>query len=170
MTVPEAMHSAVWNVRVGADVLDYASDDVPLATHCPRNDLFPNAASPETFSALILMFVLGETTDQGFVYFNDAAQLGFWFDQCRADFVAHGMRGLVRTETHVALNLKRANTLFAGEHQMHHLEPLAKRLIRVFKNGASDMREAVTTALDRLTLIELPFKRHGLDGANVDVA
>src|SRR5258706_9006877 len=163
MTVPEAMHSAVWNVRVGADVLDYASDDVPLATHCPRNDLFPNAASPETLSALILMFVLGETTDQGFVYFNDAAKLGFGFDKRRANFVAHGMRGFVRTETHVALNLERADPLFAGEHQVHHLEPLAKRLVRVFKDRANDMREAITTALDRLTLVALPFKRHGLD-------
>lgn len=84
--------------------------------------------------------------------------------------MAHGVRGFVRTEPHVALDLEGADPLFAGEHQMHHLEPLAKRLVGVFKNGARDMREAVTAALDRLTLVALPFKGHGLDGENVDVA
>lgn|SRR6476646_6195125 len=156
--------------RDGADIRNYAGDNVALAAHRARDDLFPNATSPETFPTLILVLVLGETTNQGFVNFNDAAQLGFGFDQGGADFMAHGMRSFVRPETHVTLDLERADALFAGEHQMHHLEPLAKRLVRVFKDGASDVREAITRSLDRLTLIALPFKRHGLDGENVDIA
>jgi hypothetical protein len=152
------------------DVVDDAGDDVALAAHSASDNRFAGSGRPRLAVALNPMPVLCLAADERFVNFNDAAQLGFRFDQGRADFVAHRMCSFVRAETHVALNLERADTLFAGEHQMHHLEPLAKRLVRVLKDGARDMREAITRALDRLTLIALPFERHGLDRENLDVA
>jgi hypothetical protein len=51
------------------------------------------------------------------------------------------MRRVVAAEPHDALNLKGANSLLAGQHQMANAKPLAKRLIRVFNDLASDMRE-----------------------------
>ena len=151
-------------------VFNDAGDDVAFAADSASDDCFAGSGRTRLSIALNPMPVICLAADECFVHLNDAAQLGFRFDQSGADFVAHGMRGFVRTETHVTLNLERANSLFAGEHQVHHLEPLAKRLVGVFKDGASDMREAIASTLDRLTLVALPFKVHGLDGENINIA
>jgi hypothetical protein len=41
------------------------------------------------------------------------------------------------------MNLERADALLAGPHEVHDLEPLPERLIRVFKNDPGYVREAV---------------------------
>jgi hypothetical protein len=41
------------------------------------------------------------------------------------------------------VDLNGANSLLAGQHQMSDAKPPAERLIRVLKNGAGDMREAI---------------------------
>ena len=116
------------------------------------------------------MAVIVFPANVSFINLDNAAKFGFRLNKRRADFVAHIERGLIGTEAHLPLNLQRANSFFAAQHQVDHFKPLAKRLVGVFKNGARDVRESITRALDRLTLIALPFKRHRTDRENLCVA
>jgi hypothetical protein len=53
------------------------------------------------------------------------------------------MCGAIGAQSHHPLNLERADALLAGQHEVHDLEPLPERLIRVFKNDPGYMREAL---------------------------
>ena len=48
--------------------------------------------------------------------------------------MTHGPCGFVGSKTHEAHDLKRAHSFFAGQHEVDDAKPIAKRLIRVFKN------------------------------------
>src|SRR5260370_26237132 len=137
-------------IRIGND----ARDHVALALDSANNNEL--ASNPGSGMFLIPMPIAVAAADVGFVNFDDAAQLGFRLNESRANFVAHGMRRAVAPEAHDALNLESANSLLAGQHQMHDAKPLAERLIRIFKDGASDMREAIGG--HRSAFIALPVK------------
>jgi hypothetical protein len=49
--------------------------------------------------------------DESFVNFDNAAKLGFGFDQGGADFVSHQPSGFDRTKTHIAAKLASAHSL-----------------------------------------------------------
>jgi hypothetical protein len=138
----------------GIGIVDDASNNVALATDSADHDrLSGNAGSG---MLLIPMAIAVAAADIGFVNFDDAAKLGFRFDESGADFVAHGMCGAVAAEAHHTLDLKSADPFFAGEHQMHDLEPLSERLVRVLKDGASNVREAIGSHWS--AFIALPVK------------
>jgi hypothetical protein len=142
----------------GADVIDDAGDDVALAADSASNNRFSGSGRTGLAVALVPMPVLRLATDEGFVDLDNAAELGFGFDEGSADFMAHGMRRTVAAEAHDALNLEGANSLLARQHQMSDAEPLAERLIRILKDCARDMREAIASV--RSALIALPFEGH----------
>ena len=133
-------------------VVDNTRDDIAFALDRASNNSLTGSGRARLAVALIPMPVLGFATDKSFVNFNDAAKFGLGLNESRADFVAHGMRRAVAAEAHDALNLKGANSLLAGQHQVHDAEPFAKRLVRVLKNGARDMREAITVHLASFAL------------------
>ena len=68
--------------------------------------------------------------------------------------MAHIPSRPVGTETHQPEDLKGANALLAGQHQMDDAEPLAQGLICVLKNRACDVREAVVGARGRACVAE----------------
>ena len=72
------------------------------------------------------------------------------FDQSRADFVAHGMGGAVAPETHHALDLERADTFLAGQHQVDDPKPLSERLIRILEDRSGNVREAIGRLRERI--------------------
>jgi hypothetical protein len=152
----------------GADVIDNARDHVTLAAHSASDNRFAGCGRTGLEVALNPMPVLGFAADEGFVNFHNAAKLGFRFDQSRADFVAHGMRRTVAAEAHDTLNLEGANSLLAGQHQMGDAEPLAERLVRVLKDRARDMREAITRV--RSALVALPLEGHRPDRKDLWIA
>ena len=85
-------------------------------------------------------------------------------DQRRADFVRHEPSCFDRTETHVAPDLARAHSLFAGQHQVSDLEPVAERLVRVLKDRAGNDRKPIAV---RGALLALPMplaRRQVIDG------
>jgi hypothetical protein len=133
-------------------ILNDASDYVALAANSANNNSLAGSSRTRLAVSLIPMSVLGFAADERFVNFNNAAKLGLRFDQSGADFVAHGMRRAVRAEAHDALDLEGANSLLAGQHQMDDAKPFAKRLVRVLKNGARDVREAIAIHLARFAL------------------
>ena len=139
-----------------------ARDDVALTAH-RANDwrLARASAAAHAVVAFHPVAIVVFATNPGFVNLDNTAKLFLRLDHCSTDFVAHAVRSLVTAETHLPLNLKGADTLFAGSHQVHDLEPLAKRLVRVLKDRARDMREAIT--LIRRALVALPLVRHRAD-------
>jgi len=106
---------------------------------------------------LIPMTVLVFASNERFVHLNDAAQLINVLHKRRADFVAHSPRGFVGAKSHVTHDLQCAHALFAGEHEVSNLEPVAERLVCVLKNRARNMRETIA-AFGR-ALITLPRPR-----------
>jgi hypothetical protein len=124
-------------------VLNDTGNHVSLAPYSANDNRFTGGRRAGLSITLVPMPVLGFAADERFVDFNDAAQLGFWFDQCDPDFVSHQPRGFDRAKTHIAAKLTRAHSLFASQYQVSDFEPVAERLIRVLENGSGDAREAI---------------------------
>ena len=152
----------------GFCVFDDASDDVSLALDRTDDGSFAASAATRPAIPLANVTVLIVAADVGFIDFDNAAEFGFGFDQSGADFVTHGERGFIRTEAHHALNLKGANSLFACEHQMGDAEPIAQRLIRVFKDGPGDMGEAIAGIGS--AFVALPLEGHRRDGKDLRIS
>ena len=94
--------------------------------------------------------------DVGFINLDNAAKLRSG-SIIAARILWHIQRGVVRAKAHLPLNLKRGNSLFAGRHQVHDLEPLAKRLVRVLKNRAGDHRKAIAVRWSALRALPMPL-------------
>lgn len=135
------------------DAMQSASNDISLAAD-GTNDRKLAGASTAGLAVMLLvpMPVAVLTADPRLIDFDDAAQLGFGFNQGRADFVAHGMCCAVGTKAHHALNLKGADTFFAGEHQVGDAKPLPQRLVRILEDRPSDAREPVAVLGANLAL------------------
>ena len=61
----------------------------------------------------------------------------------------------------LAMNLKRAYSLFALSHQVNDLEPSAKRVVGILENGLRDNREAVTVFSAAVLSLAKPMERSG---------
>jgi hypothetical protein len=105
-------------------------------------------------------------TDIGFINFNNAHELAkFFIRQPSANAVAHVPSGFVRAETHLPLNLKGANAFLAGQHQMDNAKPITKVFVRVFEDGAGDVREAICATATAVWAFPVPL--HGLQRIDV---
>jgi len=125
--------------RLSRNTFQNAGNHVTLALHSANDWCF---VAVMTF-LFIPMPVFVFAADERFVHFDDAAQLVDILHKRCADFMAHSPCGFVRAETHVAHDLERTHSLFARKHQVSDFKPLAKRLIRVLKNRARNMRETI---------------------------
>jgi hypothetical protein len=144
----------------GPDVFDDAADGIALATDSANDGDFAraNTARSAASAALIPMSVLGEPAHEGLVNFNNPAKLlDGLIRESGPDAMCHVPSGLERAETHVAPNLAGTDALLAGQHQVDDAEPVAQRLIRVFKDRAGNVREAIAGL--RSALVALPVPR-----------
>ena len=140
-----------------------AGDYVALALDCADDwGLERIIATPSSSAALVPMTVFIFAADVGFVHFDNAAELNFRLDKSSADFVAHAPSGFVAAKTHKPHDLKGAHPLFAGQHQVSNLEPVAERLVRIFKDSSGDTGEPIAL---RRTGSALPME--GLVGGSV---
>jgi hypothetical protein len=140
------------------DVSKYAGNNVALTLHraddrgfCGRRVL---AALPALPSVLVLIL----SADERFINLDNPAKPGFRLNQGRADFVAHAPSGFVRAEAHNPLNFEGANAFLASQHAMDDAIPFAQGLVRVLKNRAGNVREAIGGL--RRAIIALPPVRH----------
>jgi hypothetical protein len=141
------------------DVFQNAGDDIALAGDGTDDRSFGRGAMLAGALNAVPMFVFVFSADEAFVHLNDAAKLvHVLFDKGGTDFVAHQPRGFDRTEAHVAPDLPRTHSLFAGQHQMGDLEPVAERLVRVLEDGARDDREPIAVR-GALFALPVPFAR-----------
>ena len=153
----------------GAGIGNHPSDHVAGPLDSPDHDFLARATSPAEVAttALTLVLVLGLAAHKCFIHFNVAHQLAeFNVAEGSADLVAHRPSSLVGAEAHHAMNLKRADALLAGEHQVNNAEPLAQRLIRVFEDRTDQHRKAIAHA-PRRALIALPMPRLAAVGVDV---
>src|SRR5262249_28467735 len=118
-------------------------DDVALAFNCANDWGFARANTAAPACLFVPMPVVILATNECFINFDDTTELLFRLDQCSADFVAHAVRSAVRTEAHHALDLQRAHALLAGQHVVNDAEPVAERLVRVFKDGPGNNGEPI---------------------------
>jgi hypothetical protein len=108
-------------------------------------------ARPTLATVPMLVFVFA--ADEGFINFDNAAEFLNVLDQRCSDLVAHAPCGFVTPKAHVTHDLQSAHALFAGEHEVSDLEPVAERLVGVFKDGPGDMGEPIAV---RGALFALP--------------
>lgn len=145
--------------------IQHARDNVALALH--RAD--DRRLVVPTF-LFIPMPVRVFAANISFIKFDNAAKFFQRLHQCATDFVAHAMRGLVATETHLPLNLQRTNSLFAGQHQVHNFEPLAERLVGILENRARDNGKAIARVAAWSALRALPVPLAGLQVIDFGIA
>src|SRR5665213_297018 len=167
-------HSAAHESGKGASInaVDNPRNDIAFALHGSGDNRFArtNAASPATLPALVLVPVLRQTADEGFVYLDDAHEfIEILIGQRRADAVAHIPSRAVRAEAHDALHLQSGNAFLAGQHHMDDAEPIAERLIRVLENRLGNVGETIIRAGGR-AFIAAPIPRQRTIGFNQGVA
>jgi hypothetical protein len=138
---------------LGSDAGQDAGDDIALALHGTDDRRFAPVAAALT--ADLAMFVDGFAADIGLVHLNDTAKLvHVLLDKSSADTVGHVPSGFERAEAHVAVELPRTHALFAGQHEVRDLEPVAERLVGVLEDGPGDDREPIAV---RGALFALPM-------------
>lgn len=102
---------------LGVNSLDDPRHNIALAAHgsgdwrLARADAARSAALP----ALVDMLVLGLAADESLIDLDDAQEFTkMLVPQASPDAVAHIPSGAVRAETHVTIDLERADAFFAG--------------------------------------------------------
>jgi hypothetical protein len=154
-------HNLVDEIKSGLSrhVFQNASNDAALALHgTNERNLASGLAAAHSVVTFIPMAVPILAADIGFINLDNPREFGFRLYKRGTNFVAHTVRCLVRAKAHLSLNLQCANSFLAGQHQVHDLEPLAQRLVCVFKDRARDMRKAIT--LIGRALVALPLEGH----------
>lgn len=142
---------------IGFDIGHDPGHHVALALHGSSDDRLPRSSAARAAIAVIPMPVLGFPADECFIHLDIAYQLlKLTTPQRHADFVAHEPRSFVGTESHIAADLKRANALLTGQHQMNDAEPFTERLVGVLEDRPNQDREAIADA-SRRTLVALPM-------------
>jgi hypothetical protein len=142
--------------RFNVSGFDDASDHVALALYGTDNSCLASAGASLAAAPLVPMFVAVLAADIRFIDFNNASEF-VWamLAQSGADTIAHVERSFVAPESHVAHDLERANSLFAGQHQVNDLEPVAERLVRVFEDCPDQNGEAIAARLGALTALPM---------------
>jgi len=156
--------------RAGADVFDDARHGVALALDGANNSGLASENTPAAALAgsLVLMLVVALTANEGFVNLHNAAKLFDVFNKRRSDLVAHKPSGFVGTKAHEPHDLKRAHSLFAGQHQMSYPIPVAERLVGVLKDCASNDGKTITDIGG--ARVAMPFEGHCPDREDLGVA
>jgi hypothetical protein len=144
-------------------VIQYAGNNIALALYCADDRDFAGAsAAALAVMALVPMAVVVFAADPSFINLDNAAKLiDVFFNQRRADTVAHVPSGFVGTEAHVAMDLPCAHSLFAREHEVNDAEPLPQIDVRVLENGSGDVGEPIAAVA---AIRALPFEFHGFEG------
>jgi hypothetical protein len=152
--------------RQAISVLDDASDDVPLAFDCADDGTLAGIAAPACSTFLVPMPVFVRTANVGFVNFYNTSELTNVLDERDADLVAHKPSSFVGTKAHISEDLKSAHSLFADQHQVNDAIPIFEWFIRVLKDCAGQMGEAIAV---RRALFALPMMA-GSQGVDLGIA
>jgi hypothetical protein len=140
------------------DVLQDASDDAALAADCTDDGRLTARAAMDASLAAVLVDALA--TDVGLVNLDNATKLSLGLNQSSPDAMGHVPAGFERTEAHVAIQLPRAHSLLAGQHQMRDFEPVAERLVGILEDRSDQNGEPIAV---RGALLALPMPLAGFE-------
>jgi hypothetical protein len=141
-------------------VFNHTRNDITLAPYSADDDVLLRAACTAKVSASAFPFVLvfGFAPNKGFIHFHIADELlELDIAQGSTNLVAHQQGGIVGTEAHVTHDLQRANAFLAGEHQVHHTEPVAQGFVGVLEDRTDQHGEAVADVIRR-AFVAIPMK------------
>jgi hypothetical protein len=129
--------------RVPVSALDNASNDVSFALDRANDSGLASISAPARSAFLVPMPVLVAAADIGLINFNNSAKFLDVLDHGGSDLVAHEPSSFVASEAHITEDLEGAHALFADKHQVGDSVPIFQRLIRVLKDCAGQVREAI---------------------------
>jgi hypothetical protein len=149
-----------------ADVLDHTGDNATLATDRTGDDGLARSSAASAVTTAPVMPVLCFAADESFINFDNASEFfKVPVGERSADTVAHVPSSFVGTKTHEPIDLQRAHSLFAGQHQVNDAKPVFERFIRVLENCARNVRETVAGL--RGAFVALPMPRVALQLSGV---
>jgi hypothetical protein len=154
--------------RLSTSVFDNASNDVAFALDRANYGSLAGVAAPALAAFLVPMPVLIAPANVGLINLDDAAKFLDVLDHGGSDLVAHEPSGLVAAEAHITEDLEGAHALLADQHQVRDSVPIFQRLIRVLKDCAGQVREAITCGTARCAYRALPMVA-GSEGIDLEV-
>jgi hypothetical protein len=138
-------------------IIDYLAENVTLPADSADDGRF--ARHPHAVLPLIPMAILILAADGGFVFFDFTHELSpLAILHCRSNPSAHIPRGFVTAGSEHPMKLKRTHPLLRVAHEKHHLEPLAKWILRVLEDCLSDYGEAVAVPASASLGLTNPMK------------
>jgi len=150
-------------------IFDNARHDIAFTFDCADDGGLAARAAPGSSIAFIQVPVFVVAADVGFINLDHAAELvHVALDQRRADLVAHQPRGFVGAESHIAHNLQCTDAFLGRRHQVHNFEPVAERLVSVFKDRPGDVGEPIAGL--RSAIVALPVPRIAFQFGNLSPA
>jgi len=115
-----------------------------LDLDCADHKHFALMAAPATASDWVVFAAAG---DFGFIHLDQASERAATRgEHAAAQFGAEQPRGLIRTESELALQLQRRDTVGMGGHQISGPEPSGERQLGVMHNGSGGNRGLPTAA------------------------
>jgi hypothetical protein len=162
-------HKALQGIRV--DLLNNLGCDVALASNRANHGYLAMwAVSAIPLASDRHMLILPLPADVGFVYLNLSHELAkSTVFHGRSDAMAHVPGSAVRPATNDALDLKGANTLLAGQHQIHDLKPGLERIVRILKDRLGNHGKAIAITTAAALALTDPVKRTALDCKHLGV-
>ncbi len=135
------------------NAVENAGDDVTLPADSANDRSFGGRTMLAASDFAVPMLILVLPANEAFIHFDDTAKLLDVLDQRGSDLMAHQPSGFIGTEALVAHDLEGAQALFAGEHEVSDLEPVAERLVGVLEDRPGNMTEPIAV---RGALFALP--------------
>jgi hypothetical protein len=121
--------------RLSVGVFDNLADHVAFPANCSDDAHLSATNTTRDVAFLIPMAVLILPADEGLIDFDDAHKLTkIGVFHCGAQTMAHIPSRLVGSAPDLALNLKRADTLFAVQNLPENLKPDGQRIFGVLKD------------------------------------
>lgn len=143
-------------------ILNDLADHITLASNCAdHTDLVAAWASLQALLVPVPVLIL--TADIGFVYFHFAHKLGKASVLHRgSDPVAHIPGRFIGPAADLALNLQSTDALLALGHEVNDLEPDAKVIVGILKDGLGNDREPIAVPSTAVFALADPMKWLGL--------
>jgi hypothetical protein len=152
--------------RLSIGMFDHLADHVALSADCA--DHWRLASGSALIKPLVGVLVLFLAADIRLVNFHDSHQLPeLRIAHPGAQAMAHIPSRPIRTGTDHPMNLHRADSLLARQHQVQNLEPYQQRIFAFLEDRSRLEREAIRCAIVLAALLALPMRHPDL--ARVDV-
>jgi len=144
--------------RFGIGVFNHLADHVPFTTNRADNGNLASRASSGLLFIPMAIAVL--SADIRFVNFDRAKQLSQAVIFHRSAYPHHHVPSrAVVTRSNLAMDLESADSFLALSHQVDHLKPNRKRIVRILENGFGDDAETVAVASATILILADPMPR-----------